>query len=104
MANQGSEFSFLRDNHLRTDIRIDISISRRPTTTKFGKQIHLEELTKLIKSQLAHDVVTTLDFGCILVATSDNVVTTLCFQRRNHNQKITFLQRCVFDVGFPTWY
>ena len=77
--------SFLRDNHLRTDIRIDISISRRPTTTKFGKQIHLEELTKLIKSQLAHDVVTTLDFGCILVATSDNVVTTLS-------------QRCVSNV------
>ena len=85
MANQGSEFSFLRDNHLRTDIRIDISISRRPTTTKFGKQIHLEELTKLIKAQLAHDVVTTLDFGFILVATSDNVVTTLS-------------QRCVSNV------
>ena len=28
-------------------------------------------------SQLAHDVVTTLGFGCILVAISDNVVTTL---------------------------
>ena len=32
-------------------------------------------------SQLAHDVVTTLGFSCILVATSDNVVTTLCFRR-----------------------
>ena len=42
-------------------------------------------------AQLAHDVVATLGFGCILVATSDNVVTTL-------------LQRRVFDVGFPTWY
>ena len=30
-----------------------------------------------IKSQLAHDVVTTLGFDCILVATSDNVVVTL---------------------------
>ena len=28
-------------------------------------------------TQLAHGVVTTLGFGCILVATSDNVVTTL---------------------------
>ena len=28
-------------------------------------------------TQLAHDVVATLGFGCILVATSDNVVTTL---------------------------
>ena len=30
-----------------------------------------------VKSQLAHDIVTTLGFVCILVATSDNVVTTL---------------------------
>ena len=28
-------------------------------------------------AQLAHDVVTTLGFGCFLVATSDSVVTTL---------------------------
>ena len=36
-------------------------------------------------TQLAHDVVATLDFGCILVATPDNVVTTLS-------------QHCVSDV------
>ena len=36
-------------------------------------------------SQLAHDVVATLGFGCILVATLDNVVTTLS-------------QHCVSDV------
>ena len=35
--------------------------------------------------QLAHDVVTTLGFGCILVVTSDNVVTMLS-------------QRCISDV------
>ena len=29
---------------------------------------------RLLPSQLLHDVVTTLGFGCILVATSDNVV------------------------------
>ena len=40
-------------------------------------------------TQLAHVVVTTLDFGCILVATSDNVVTTLS-------------QRCVSDVVTTT--
>ena len=28
-------------------------------------------------SQLAHEIVTTLGFGCILIAMSDNVVTTL---------------------------
>ena len=42
-------------------------------------------------TQMAYDVVTTLGFGCILVATWDKVVTTL-------------LQRCVFYVGFLTWY
>ena len=36
-------------------------------------------------TQLAHDVVATLGFGCILVATSDNVVTMLS-------------QHCVSDV------
>ena len=40
---------------------------------------------ELIESQLAHDVVATLGFGCILVATSDNVLTTLS-------------QHCVSDV------
>ena len=40
-------------------------------------------------SQLAHNVVTTLGFGCILVATSDNVV-------------ITMSQRCVSDVVTTT--
>ena len=57
--------------------------------------------------QLAQDVVTTLGFGCILVVTSDNIVTTLsqrCFRRCYYNQKLTLLQRCVFDIGFPTWY
>ena len=40
MADQGDEFRFLRDNHLRIDMRIDISISVRPITIKFGKQTH----------------------------------------------------------------
>ena len=62
-------------------------------------------------TQLTYNVVTVLAFGCILVATSDNmitscqnVVTTFSFQRRYYDQKLTLLQRCVFDVGFPTWY
>ena len=42
-----------------------------------------------LSTQLAHDVVATLGFGCILVATSDNVVTT-------------FSQRCVSDVVTTT--
>ena len=40
-------------------------------------------------SQLTHDVVTTLGFGFILVATSYNVVTTLCFWRRYYDQNLT---------------
>ena len=53
---------------------------------------------------MARDVVTTLVFGCILVATSNNVVTAVCFRRRYYDQKLTLLQLCVFGVGFPTWY
>ena len=40
-------------------------------------------------TQLAHDVVTTLVLGCLLVATSDNVEAML-------------LQRCLSDVVAPT--
>ena len=32
------QFSFFQSNHARIDIRIDVSISIRPTTTKFGKE------------------------------------------------------------------
>ena len=56
----------------------------------------------LVLTQLAHDVVATLGFSCILVATSDNVVTTLYFRRHYYDEKLTLLQRRVFDVGFPT--
>ena len=49
-------------------------------------------------SQLAHDVVTTLGFSCILVATSDNVVATLCFPRRFSNLVLTLQQRRDSDV------
>ena len=53
-------------------------------------------------SELAHDVPTTLGFGCILVVTSDNVVATLCFRRHYYDENLTLLQGRVFDVGFPT--
>ena len=54
MADQGGEFSFFQDIHVRIDIRSDISISIRPITTKFGKQVHLQDLTqmRLIKQVL----------------------------------------------------
>ena len=75
-------------------------------------------------SKLVHDVVTTLGFGCILVETSDNVVTTLsqrchnfvfptsflqqknnvattlCFRRRFSNLVLTLQQRRDSDVVF----
>ena len=76
-------------------------------------------------SQLAHDVVTTLGFGCTLVATLDNVltpllqrcvsdvvtdvvtndvktnvVTTLCFRRRFPDLVLTLKQRRDSDVSF----
>ena len=48
-------------------------------------------------TQLAHDVVTTLGFGCILAVTSDNVVTKLCFRRRYYPKN----SRC-YNVVFST--
>ena len=36
------------DRDMRIRIRIDISISIRPLTTKFGKQVHLQDLTQMI--------------------------------------------------------
>ena len=45
MPNCGGEFSFFPGIHVSIDIRIDISISIKPKTTKFGKQVDLEDLT-----------------------------------------------------------
>ena len=42
MTYRGIEFSFFWSFHVRTDIKIDISIPIKPMTTKFGKQVHLE--------------------------------------------------------------
>ena len=47
MADWGGEFSFFQDIYVRIDIRIDISISIRSMTTKFGKQVHVGELTQM---------------------------------------------------------
>ena len=38
MENRGGEFSFFQSIHVKIDMRIDISISVRLMTTKFGKQ------------------------------------------------------------------
>ena len=51
----------------------------------FWKKLPCFEEQLAVVSQLAHDVVATLGFGCILVATPDDVVTTLS-------------QHCVYDV------
>ena len=54
MADRGGEFCLFQGIHLRTDIRIDISISIWPSTHKIGKQVHLGELIqiRLIKQVL----------------------------------------------------
>ena len=54
------------------------SVKQHPRTTWIWKTVNPVKLQKLNATpQLTQDVVTTLGFGCILVATSDNVVTTL---------------------------
>ena len=43
----GCDFNFFHGLPVRVDIRIHISISIRPMTTKFGRQVHLEELSQM---------------------------------------------------------
>ena len=47
MGDQGVEFSLFQGNHVKIDIRIDISVSIRPMTRKFGKHLHLVEVTQV---------------------------------------------------------
>ena len=60
MADPGGEFRFFQGILERIDMRIDISISIRPMTTKFGEQLHLQDLTqmRLILMLLRQDHVT----------------------------------------------
>ena len=44
MVDQGSEVNLFQGINVRNNTRIDIYISIRPMTIKFGKQIHLQEL------------------------------------------------------------
>ena len=54
MADLGSESSFSQVIHVRIEMRIDISISIKSLTTKYGRQVHLQKLTqmRLIKQVL----------------------------------------------------
>ena len=56
MVDRSGEFNFFQGIHVRIDIRIDISIFIRPMTTKFGKEVHLDELTKV--RLMTHGLVT----------------------------------------------
>ena len=47
MADWDGEFIFFQGIQIRTNIIIDISMSIRPMTTKFGKKVYLQDLTKM---------------------------------------------------------
>ena len=47
MGDRCGEFDFFQFHHVRTDIRIDISVSIRPMTTKFGKVVDLGKLPQV---------------------------------------------------------
>ena len=53
MTDRGGEFTFFQGSQVIFNIRTDISISIKPIT-KFGKQVHLQDLTqiRLIKQVL----------------------------------------------------
>ena len=44
MSERDGEFSFFQGIHVKIGMKIDISISARPMTTKFGQQIHYPEM------------------------------------------------------------
>ena len=54
MADGDGAYSFFQDFHVRIDTIIDISIYIRPTSTKFGKNVNLLDMTqmRLIKQVL----------------------------------------------------
>ena len=54
MVNRGGGINFFQGIHARINLKIDISLSIRPMTTKFGKQVHLQESSqmRLIKQVL----------------------------------------------------
>ena len=47
MRDQGGELSFFQNIHVKIDIRIDISILIGTMHTKFGKQVHLQDLIQM---------------------------------------------------------
>ena len=47
MVDGGGEFNFFQGIHVRIGKVIDIFISIRLMTTRFGKQLHLQELTQM---------------------------------------------------------
>ena len=47
MSERSAEFSSFQDVHVRTDKRIDITISIRPMVIKFARQVHLQNLTQV---------------------------------------------------------
>ena len=96
MVSQGGGFSFFRGVHVRIDRKTDISISIRPTTTKFGKQIHLEKLTETrLMKQVLTAPKTTFSFSKY----SENMV----FPKKIALEKISCIVR-KGDISFPRKY
>ena len=89
MANQGGEFISVLGIHVRIDIGIDISFSERPKTTKFGVQIHLEELTemRLIKYVLG-----------VFFPRSCNFYKR-CYERLFYAKKLLLVRTMIIDFG-----
>ena len=65
MADRGGEFSFFHGISVRIYIRIDISISIRPMIPKFGKQVHLQDVSDVIKSRSLDKLKTFLHYQSV---------------------------------------
>ena len=47
MEDWGGEFSVFKGIHVRIDKKIDTSIFVKPIPTKFGRQVHLQDLSQM---------------------------------------------------------
>ena len=79
MGIRGDEFTFFQGIHVRIDIRIDISISTRPMITKFGKQVHLQDLTQM-RLKFDSNGTNQAGVGDVITSRPRNKLRTYCYQ------------------------
>ena len=65
ILSQSNDFIFFWSIHVIIDIKIGIFISKRPMTTTFDKQVHLEELNQMRLTSKPRAKLNTLHLECL---------------------------------------